>query len=119
MKRISGVALVLAIILALTITGCEDDSQSAEATGFDLVIEDCLSFGVYVYIDGEFQDFASTDEPHFFPLPSGTYEIWAYGNAKDNNTNQYICWRDYQVTVNDGSVTRLTLYCSEENICSD
>jgi hypothetical protein len=116
MKRISGVALVIAIILALTITGCEDDSQSTEATGFNLVIEDCISFGVYVYIDGEFQDFASTDEPQFFPLPAGTYDIWAYGNASVGN--QYACWTD-QVTVSDGGVTRLTLFCAEENICTD
>ncbi|MCK4538104.1 MAG: hypothetical protein KAV42_04840 [Candidatus Krumholzibacteria bacterium] len=116
MKRISGVALVLAIILALTITGCEDDSQSTEATGFELVIEECLSFGVYVYVDGEFQDFASTDEPHFFPLPAGTYDVWAYGNATIGN--QYACWSN-QVTVRDTDVVRLTLFCSEENICTD
>jgi hypothetical protein len=116
MKRISGVALVIAIILALTITGCEDDSQSTEATGFNLVIENCHSFGVYVYIDGEFQDFASTDEPHFFPLPAGTYDFWAYGNASVGN--QYACWTD-EVIVSDSGAIRLTLFCAEENICTD
>lgn len=109
MRRVSGLVITIAMMMLLVpLTGCEEDAQEAGDTGLFLVFEDCLVFGVWVFIDGEYQDMASSEEPHFFPLPAGTYELYARSNATLGEI--CFCWTE-AVTVNDGSTTYDTLTC--------
>ena len=107
MRQLGAVLLILALMPVL-LTGCSDDSQEVTPTGIRLDFTECLTFGVWVFVEGEYQGMLSSEESGFFPLAAGTYELYMASNAKIGNT--YFCWTD-QVTVTEGSTTDRTYSC--------
>ena len=107
MRQLGAVVLILALMPVL-LAGCSDDSQEVTPTGFKLIFTECLTFGVWVFIESEFQGTASSEEPHFFELAPGTYELTMRSNAHYGNI--YFCWTA-QITVTDGATTNLTYSC--------
>lgn len=116
MKRIGMLLITLLFILSI-IYGCEDDSQGVGETGVTVSFQDCLSFVIWVFVDGEYQGIASSEEPKFFAIPSGGHTLYARSNAIIRETNEYFCWtREFSVA--DGNITTLGLNCTGAE-CSD
>ena len=107
MKQLGAVVLILALIPGL-LAGCSDDTQEVNPTGFRLTFTDCLSFGVWVFVEGEYQGMASSDEPAFFELGPGTYELYLRSNASLGEI--YACWTA-QISISEGNTTSLTYSC--------
>jgi hypothetical protein len=107
MRQLGAVVLVLALLPVL-LAGCSDDSQEVTPTGIRLTFTECLTFGVWVFVEGEYQGMLSSEEPGFFALAPGTYELYMASNANIGDT--YFCWTD-QITVSEGSTTSLTYSC--------
>jgi len=107
MRQLGAVILILALMPVL-LAGCLDDSQEVTPTGIRLTFTECLTFGVWVFIEGEYQGMISSEEIGFIPLAPGSYELYMASNAKIGNT--YFCWTE-QITVADGSTTNLTYSC--------
>jgi len=114
MRQFGAVIFMLALMPVL-LAGCSDNSQEVAPTGIKLIYTDCLSFGIWVFVDGEYQGLASSEEPAFFPLASGTYDLYMASNARIGDT--YFCWTD-QVTVSEGSTKTLTYSCDGHE-CTD
>ncbi len=106
--RRAGVIAISLMILTAFISGCKEDTVTVADTGFELRFTDCLVSGVWVFIDGEYQDLASTEQPQFFPLPAGTYTYYMRTNAYLDDV--FGCWSG-DVRVKDGEMTILTLSC--------
>ena len=115
MNRV-GILLILLSLTMVFVSGCDEETTSVERTGIEIRCAGCLPFGVYVFIDDEPIGEVSSEEPGFFELPSGSYDLYAYSNAKNSTTLQFFCWNQ-TVTVNDGSVTGVVLFCSDDNLC--
>lgn len=109
MKRVSLVMTIVALMLIALFTGCEEETASAEETGIRTVFEDCVTFGVYIFIEGELQTEVSTDEPQFIPLPAGTYHFYGISNASIGGN--FFCW-SREITVSDGNMQDILLSCS-------
>ena len=107
MRQLGAVILILALMPVL-LAGCSDDTQEVTPTGIKLTFTDCLTFGVWVFIEGEYQGLASSEEPTFFALAPGTYELYMRSNA--NYGDIYVCWTD-QITVSDGVTSNLYYSC--------
>ncbi len=114
MRRIGALVMIL-MLTSIIAAGCEDDSNDTQMTGLELRFSDCLTFGIWVFIDGEYQGMASSEEPKVFSLGAGTYEFYARSNAKLGDT--YFCWNE-SVSVSDGNITILRLSCDGAE-CSD
>jgi hypothetical protein len=114
MRQLGAVLFILALMSVL-LAGCSDDSQEVTPTGIRLTYTECLSFGVWVFVEGEYQGMASSEEPTFFALAPGTYELYMASNARIGDT--YFCWTD-QVTITDGNTTSLTYSCDGHE-CQD
>jgi hypothetical protein len=106
----------LACVLALSY-GCEEETTGVQQTGVRVGFSDCLSFVIWVFIDGEYQGIASTEEPKIFEVPAGEHDLYARSNMVLRETNEFFCW-DTTVSVSDGSVTYIDLNCTEHT-CSD
>ena len=107
MRQLGAVILILALLPVL-LAGCSDDSQEVAPTGIQLNFTECLTFGVWVFVEGEYQGIASSEEPAFFALAPGTYELYLRSNAQLGDT--YACWTD-QISIADGSTTILSYSC--------
>ncbi|MCK4548803.1 MAG: hypothetical protein KAU49_01495 [Candidatus Krumholzibacteria bacterium] len=107
MRQLGAIILILALMPVL-LAGCSDDSQEVAPTGISLNFTDCLTFGIWVFIEGEYQGMASSEEPSFFALAPGSYELYMRSNAMYGDI--YVCWTD-QITVSDGNTTGLTYSC--------
>jgi hypothetical protein len=107
MKRVSGVLIIAVILLLAVSPGCKKETTTDE-TGLNITTANCLTFGIWVFLDGQYQGMISSEEPHFFSLPSGTYELSARSNADLGEI--YFCWTQ-EVTVNDGGTTEVLLDC--------
>ena len=46
-----GAILVILILLPVWLSGCSDDTQEVVPTGIKLVFTDCLTFGVWVFVE--------------------------------------------------------------------
>ena len=115
MNRV-GVLLILASLTLLFFSGCDEEPTAVNQTGITVRCSYGLPFGVYVFIDDEPVGEISSEEPGFFELPSGSYDIYAYSNAESSTTNQYYCWHQ-TITVGDGNVTGVVLICTDDNLC--
>ena len=107
MRPLGAVIVILALMLVLFV-GCSDDTQEVTLTGIQLNFTDCLTFGVWVFVEDEYQGMASSEEPAFFELAPGSYELYMRSNA--NLGEIYACWTD-QITVSEGNTTVLTYSC--------
>ena len=107
MRQLGAVIVILALMPVLLV-GCSDDTQEVTPTGIQLIFTDCLTFGVWVFVEGEYQGMASSEEPAFFALAPGTYELYMRSNA--NLEGIYVCWTD-QISVSEGNTTVLTYSC--------
>lgn len=107
MRQLGAVLLILALMPVL-LAGCSEDSQDVAPTGIRLEFTECLTFGVWVFVDSEYQGMSSSEEQAFFELAPGTYELYLRGNALLGDT--YFCWTD-QITVSDGETTSLFYSC--------
>lgn len=107
MRQLGAVLLILALMPVL-LAGCSEDSQDVAPTGIRLEFTECLTFGVWVFVEGEYQGMSSSEEQSFFELAPGTYELYLRGNALLGDT--YFCWTD-QITVSDGVTTSLFYSC--------
>jgi hypothetical protein len=107
MRQLGAVILILALMPVL-LTGCSDDTEEVSPTGIRVNFSDCLTFGIWVFVDGEFQGMASSEEAAFFALAPGTYELYLRSNATLDNT--YFCWTD-QVSITDGNTTSRYYSC--------
>jgi len=114
MRRIGALAIVI-MLTSMFAAGCEEDSNEVQQTGIELRFSDCLTFGVWVFVDGEYQGMVSSEEPKFFPLGAGSYELYARSNAKLGDV--YFCWTR-QISVSDGNISTISLSC-EGAECSD
>jgi hypothetical protein len=115
MNRV-GILLVLVSLTLLLFSGCDEETTSVERTGIEVRCSGCLPFGVYVFVNDEPIGEISSEEPGFFELPGGSYDLYAYSNAESSTTNQYFCWHQ-TLTVSDGNVTGVVLVCSDDNLC--
>ncbi|MCU0638446.1 MAG: DUF4493 domain-containing protein [Candidatus Krumholzibacteria bacterium] len=116
MRRAMLMMISAVLMLSFFSSGCKDDSQEASETGLRIVTDGCIEFGIYIHIDDEPQGMISSLEPANILLPAGTYELFARSNAAWNGNE--LCWTG-QYTVSDGSLTTVTLTCSEEQFCGD
>ncbi len=116
MKRVSVLVTISTILLMLAVAGC-DDTESSTESGFALTTTNCSVFGIQVSIDGEYQDFASSEELHFFPLPPGTYDLYARSNIYIDDGDYFFCWTR-EVTISKGKVTGVVLDCTDAR-CTD
>ena len=107
MRQLGAVLFILALMPVL-LAGWSDDTQEVTPTGIRLNFSECLTFGVWVFVEGEYQGMASSEEQSFFELAPGTYELYLRGNALLGDI--YFCWSD-QVTVTDGNTTSLSYSC--------
>ncbi len=114
MRQLGAAILILALMPVL-LTGCSDDTQEVTPTGIKLNFEQCLSFGVWVFVEGEYQGMASSEEPTFFDLAPGSYTLYMRSNALIGDT--YFCWTD-EVSVSENATTELTYSCDGHE-CSD
>jgi len=110
-----GAAIFILVLMSLFLAGCSDDTQDVQPTGIRVSFTDCLTFGIWVFVEGEYQGMVSSEEPGFIELAPGSYELYMRSNAKLGDV--YFCWTD-QVSVSDGTTTSLTFSC-EGAECSD
>ncbi len=103
-----GIVIFILALMPVLLAGCSDDTQKVTPTGIELKFTECLTFGVWVFVDDEFQGMASSEEPAFFALAPGTYELYLRGNAYLDDT--YFCWTD-EISVSDGNTTVLYYSC--------
>jgi len=115
MNRV-GVLLILVSLTLLLFSGCDEETMAVDRTGIEVRCSNCLTFGVYVFIDDDPIGEVSSEETGFFELPSGSYDLYAYSNAESHTTNLYYCWHQ-TVTVSDGNVTGVVLACTDDNLC--
>jgi hypothetical protein len=108
MKRIGAAAVLLGLFL-LILSGCEEETTGVEEKGLEIAFTNCLSFGVYVWVDGLFQGYTSTDEPKLFEIPSGSHTLYARSNAIKEGS--YYCWST-NVSVSDSGISTVTLDCT-------
>lgn len=134
MRRIGSATLILTIAVMMFI-GCGEDTSGVDQTGFQvrfvsielreierfdqetksIVIDTvaleqpALTFAVWVFVDDEYQGRASTDEPKFFPFPSGTYDMYIRSNMRKVTQDTFFSWAR-QFTVDDNYTTFLTYY---------
>ncbi len=106
MKRV-GVLLLLAIALLTFTSGC-DEAVEVQATGVMVMCEYCLTFEVWVWVDDNFMNIISSEEPVTFEVASGSHSLYARSNAMDEDN--YWCW-SLDFSVSDGNVTTVVLDC--------
>jgi len=116
MRRAMLMIISAVLLLSFFSAGCKDDSQEASETGLRIITDGCIEFAINVLIDDEFQGTISSREPANILLPAGTYDLFARNNAAVNGYE--FCWTG-QYTVSDGSLTTVTLTCSDEHICTN
>ncbi len=117
MKRIGAIAVILALTWMIS-SGCKDDTEKVCQTGLQLSFSGCLTFGVWVWVDDEYQGIASSEEPYFFELKDGSHDLYVRSNAKLSENSKYFCWSD-EFTVKDGSITYVVLNCCASAECED
>ncbi|MBN2184131.1 MAG: hypothetical protein JW746_02270 [Candidatus Krumholzibacteriota bacterium] len=116
--RIGVLLLISSLLLLFFVSGCKE-TQSAEETGFKLVADNCISIGIKVFIDGEYECTVSADQPYFFPLSAGTYDLFARSNATLSISEpDPLCWTR-QVSVSDGNITEVLLDCADAEDCNE
>ncbi len=132
MKRI-GISMALFTIALIFLLGCEEETTGVEETGFQVrfavlelreierIVEGSvevdtialeqppLTFAVWIFVDDEYQGRASTDEPKFFGIPSGTYDMYVRSNMRKITEDTFYSWRR-SFSVNEGKVTFLTFH---------
>ena len=109
MKRIGALVAILALA-AMFAAGCEEEVESVAGTGIEIGFTDCITVGVWVWIDGEYKGFMSTDDPEFFETTSGSHEIYCRSNAILTDNLQFYCWSQ-SISVSDNNVSLLALNC--------
>jgi hypothetical protein len=114
MRQLGAVLFILALT-SLLLAGCSDDTQETEPTGIRVEFTECLTFGVWVFVEGEYQGMISSEEPGFVALAPGTYELYMRSNAKLGDT--YFCWTD-QISVTENNTTSLRYSCDGAE-CTD
>ncbi len=114
MKRASVLMITAALMFMLFSAGCEDETENAGETGIRIYTQDCLDFGIYVFIDDEEMGFISALEPANIILPAGTYQLFARTNAAWEGHE--LCWTG-EYTVTDGELTDIVLPCSTSQYC--
>lgn len=132
MRRI-GIAAIILTIAAMVCIGCEEKLEGVDQTGFEVrfaalelreierivgqsieidtiaIEQPALTFAVWLFVDEEYQGRSSTDEPKFFPFPSGTYDMYVRSNMRKVNEDTFYAWTR-RFTVNDSYTTFLTFY---------
>ena len=109
MKRIGVIAALLALSLMFA-GGCDDETEGVSTTGINLTFANCLPFGIWVFVDDEYQSFASSEEPHFVSVTPGNHTLWARSNAQLGD--EYFRW-EIEFSVSDGQTTELLLDCTD------
>ncbi|MBN1884999.1 MAG: hypothetical protein JW876_05700 [Candidatus Krumholzibacteriota bacterium] len=109
MKRIGVITALLALSLAIA-GGCDDETAGVDQTGINLRFANCLPLGIWVFVDDEYQSFASTEEPQFISVTAGSHTLWARSNAQLGD--EFYSW-DIEFSVSDGQITELTLDCTD------
>jgi hypothetical protein len=97
--------------------GCEEEVTGANQTGIEIGFTNCVTVGIWVWIDEEYQGFMSSDSPELFPVSSGSHSLYCRSNAVLAETQEYVCWTvDFSVSENE--TTQLVLDC-DDAFCSD
>lgn len=96
-----------------------DDRESCDTTTFNVDVNavssicisfaNCQIFGVWYFLDEEYQDLISTDESTMAYLDPGTYEF--YGISTTIVGGHHYCWESTVIVVQD-KVTNLLLDCT-------
>ena len=107
MKRV-GVLIILAMTLLTFTSGC-DEAVEAQATGVTIRCANCLTFEVWVWVDDNFMNIISSEEPTTFEISSGSHSLFARSNAMDEDN--YWCW-SLDFSVSDGNITTVVLDCT-------
>lgn len=107
MKRAAAL-LILSAMLAAISTGCEEDTTDVSRTGLEMRFADCLTFGVHIFVNDTYQGTCSSEEPRFYPLAPGSYDLYARSNANLGGT--FYCWNT-EISVSDGNITIVRLSC--------
>lgn len=106
MRRI-GPFFLLAVILA-GLLGCSEKSSSVVQTGLNLKFANCLTCGVYLWIDGEYVTTCSSEQSNFVEVSPGNHSLFAKGNIVVADSSY--CW-SRNFIVSEGQVTEITLDC--------
>jgi hypothetical protein len=131
MRRI-GIAVMILTAAAMALIGCKD-TESVDQTGFEVrfaalelqeierivgqsieidtiaLEQPALTFAVWLFVDDEYQGRSSTDEPKFFPFPSGTYDMYVRSNMRKVTEDTFYSWTR-RFTINESATTFLTFY---------
>lgn len=114
MKRIGVISIIL---ILLFIISCGEEEEGPKRTGVEIRFQNCLTFGVWVFIDGSFKGTYSSDEPFIIDLPAGSHELEARSNYVITGEDIYFCWQQ-SFSVSDGKITRIVLDC-DGHTCQD
>jgi hypothetical protein len=107
MRQLGAIMCILALMPVL-LAGCSDDTQEVSPTGIKIGFTDCLTVGIWVFVNGDYIGMASSEEPTFFELAPGTYELYMRTNAYLGDI--FGCWND-QVSVSEGNTSTLFYSC--------
>ena len=109
MKRIGALAAILALA-GLFAAGCEEEVTSVASTGIEIGFTNCITVGIWVWIDDEYQGFMSTDNTEYFETSTGSHEVYCRSNAILTDNRQYYCWTQ-SISVSEDNVSLLALDC--------
>jgi hypothetical protein len=110
MSRIG--AFALALVLLACCIGCDEKSASVVQTGLNLSFANCVTTGIYVFIDGDDDlanaTYCSSEITNFIEIAPGTHTLNARANITVADTSY--CWTR-SFSVSDGQITELVLDC--------
>jgi len=108
MKRIGLVSFV--IILALSaFFGCKEKGTEAKPTGIELRFRGCITFGAYVFIDGEVQGTYTTEQPSEIEIAAGPHSLYVRSNLYVSG-DTFFCWTQ-DIDVQQDKMLPVTLSC--------
>jgi len=96
------------ILVLLMVFGCEDKAAETQATGVNLDFENCLTFSAWVWIDGDYYDSFTSEQPSFLELSAGSHTLYARSNVIAGDS--FFCWNK-EFSVADQQATDLILDC--------
>lgn len=106
MARVGAFALL--IVLLACLIGCEEKTASVQQTGINLQFENCISFAVWVWVDGDYIGTYTSEQRSYIGIGPGGHTLFARGNIVVADSSY--CWTQ-SFSVSDGQITDVRLNC--------
>jgi len=104
-----GALISIALVLSL-VFGCSEKTTDTQPTGVQISFGNCISFLVYVSIDGNYVGSFSSERPWFIEVPAGSHTLEANANLTVVLGDTSFCWGE-NFSVSEGNTTQLALPC--------